>query len=369
MSTKILNVVGARPNFMKIAPLMEEFSRHPNIETCLIHTGQHYDAKMSKLFFEELGIPKPDIDLGVGSSSHAVQTGKIMIAFEEALLQINPDLVVVVGDVNSTIACSLVATKLGVQVAHVEAGLRSFDRTMPEEINRILTDHISDYLFVTEKSGEENLLHEGISEAKIHLVGDVMIDTLLRHLKKAQQSQVLQKTGVSPKAYAALTLHRPSNVDSPTQFSAILQALEEVQKDIKIVFPMHPRSASRLQEFGLKQHIEALPNLIVTPPFGYLDFLKLLAEARFVLTDSGGVQEETTALGVPCLTLRENTERPATVTQGSNQVIGTDPERIVAASQRILAGDFKTGGRPELWDGRAAQRIVQVLLKEFSDRA
>ncbi len=361
MTQKVLNVVGARPNFMKIAPLMAEFARHPEFEAQLLHTGQHYDAAMSKLFFEELGIPKPEIDLGVGSSSHAIQTGRIMIEFEQVLLDSKPDLVVVVGDVNSTVACSLVAVKLGIKVAHVEAGLRSFDRTMPEEINRILTDQISDYLFVTEGSGETNLLREGIAKEKIHFVGNVMIDTLLQHLEKARESAVLQDLKLTPKNYVALTLHRPANVDSATQFSAILDALEQVQKEIALVFPMHPRSLDRLQAFGLRKRMQALSNLIVTEPLGYLDFLQLLAEARFVLTDSGGVQEETTVLGVPCLTLRESTERPVTVTDGTNLVIGTEPARIVEESKKILAGNVKRGRQPALWDGGAAGRIVNIL--------
>ncbi len=363
MSLKIMNVVGARPNFMKMAPLMAEFKKHPQIEATLIHTGQHYDEKMSGLFFDDLGIPKPDVYLGVGSHNHGTQTGKIMIDFEKVLLEDKPDLVVVVGDVNSTIACGLVAVKQGVKLAHVEAGLRSFDRTMPEEINRVLTDQISDFLFITEKSGEENLLKEGIDKAKIHFVGNVMIDTLLHHLQRAENSKVLTELNLEPTEFAVLTLHRPSNVDAKEQFLEIFTALAEIQKRIKIVFPIHPRSRQRLEQFGLSDRSGELPNLIMTDPLGYMDFLQLMSNAKFVLTDSGGIQEETTVMNIPCLTLRQSTERPVTVSQGSNLVIGSRADRIVEESMRILNGDFKTGRRPELWDGRAAERIVNVLTR------
>jgi UDP-N-acetylglucosamine 2-epimerase (non-hydrolysing) len=365
MKIKVVNVVGARPNFMKIAPLMAAMDQHPEFEVTLLHTGQHYDQAMSKFFFDDLGIPKPDIYLGVGSGNHGAQTGKIMIEFEQVVLKASPDLVVVVGDVNSTIACGLVAVKQGVKLAHVEAGLRSFDRTMPEELNRVLTDQISDFLFVTEKSGEENLLREGIENEKIHFVGNVMIDTLLEHLKRAQGSRILQQLQLKSKEYVALTLHRPSNVDSPQQFLAILKALGEIQKHIKIAFPIHPRSLKRLNQFGLQTRLNDMPNLLITEPLGYLDFLKLMSEAKFVLSDSGGIQEETTVLGVPCLTLRENTERPVTVTQGTNLVIGSTCERIVSESLKILDGEIKKGRRPDLWDGKAAERIVAVLLESF----
>jgi len=363
MSLKIMNVVGARPNFMKIAPLMAEFKKHPQIEAILIHTGQHYDEKMSRLFFDDLGIPKPDVYLGVGSHNHGAQTGKIMIDFEKVLLEDKPDLVVVVGDVNSTIACGLVAVKQGVKLVHVEAGLRSFDRTMPEEINRVLTDQISDFLFITEQGGEENLLKEGINKDKIHFVGNVMIDTLLLHLQRAEISEVLTELNLEPTEFAVLTLHRPSNVDAKEQFLEILTALTEIQKRIKIIFPIHPRSRQRLEQFGLSDGLTELPNLIMTDPLGYLDFLRLMSKAKFVLTDSGGIQEETTVMNIPCLTLRQSTERPVTVSQGSNLVIGSSADRIVQESKRILNGDFKIGRRPELWDGRAAERIVNVLTR------
>ncbi|NIR48288.1 UDP-N-acetylglucosamine 2-epimerase (non-hydrolyzing) [candidate division KSB1 bacterium] len=361
MKPKVMNVVGARPNFMKIAPLMNEFKKYPDIEATLLHTGQHYDEVMSKLFFHDLGIPEPDTYLGVGSSNHGTQTGRIMIEFEKVLLQEKPDLVIVVGDVNSTIACGLVAVKQNVKLAHVEAGLRSFDRSMPEEINRVLTDQISDFLFVTEKSGEENLIKEGIDKKKIFFVGNVMIDTLRQHLKRAEISSILNKLSLRPKEFTILTLHRPSNVDDEESLSQILNALAAIQEHIKIVFPIHPRSQARLEQFGLSDKINQMPQLMITEPLGYLDFLKLMSEAKFILTDSGGIQEETTVLGTPCLTLRENTERPVTESCGTNLVIGNKADAIVRESMRILRGDFKMGRQPDLWDGKAAKRIVRIL--------
>lgn len=363
---KVINVVGARPNFMKIAPLMEEMKKFPEFEVTLVHTGQHYDPAMSEFFFDDLNIPKPDIYLGVGSANHGEQTGKIMIEFEKVLLNNLPDLVVVVGDVNSTIACGLVAVKQRVPLAHVEAGLRSFDRTMPEEINRLLTDQISDFLFVTEESGKRNLLKEGIAPEKIFFVGNVMIDTLLKHLEKARSSTILQKMQLKVQEFALLTLHRPSNVDDQAAFLEILMALKEIQDRIPIVFPIHPRSRERLRAFGFESRLQTMPNLILTEPLGYLDFLKLMSEAKFVLTDSGGIQEETTVLGVPCLTLRENTERPVTVSQGTNLVIGHKANRIIEESLNILNGHIKQGRQPDLWDGKAAQRIVKILLENLS---
>jgi UDP-N-acetylglucosamine 2-epimerase (non-hydrolysing) len=356
-----VNVVGARPNLMKIAPLMEAYAAEPGIEALLVHTGQHYDANMSELFFRELGIPEPDLNLEVGSASHAVQTAEIMKAFEPVLLEHRPDAVVVVGDVNSTIACGLVATKLGIALVHVEAGLRSFDRSMPEEINRVLTDSISDLLLCTERSGVENLRREGIAEEKIHLVGNVMIDTLLRHRAKAEESRILEREGLERGGYAVLTLHRPSNVDDPATLGRILDAVEAVQRDVTVVFPAHPRTREKLRGFGLWQRVEAMSGLRVGDPVGYLDFLRLMADARAVLTDSGGIQEETTILHVPCLTLRENTERPATVESGTNRIVGQEPEKIVAAWRDIVAGPPPTAKVPPLWDGRAAERIVRIL--------
>jgi len=367
MSTKlnILNVVGARPNFMKIAPIMEQMREQSRLDPILVHTGQHYDQSMSKLFFEDLRLPRPNVYLDIGSASHGEQTGRIMIEFESVLLKEKPDLVLVVGDVNSTIACGLVAVKQGVKLAHVEAGLRSYDRSMPEEINRILTDQISDFLFTTEQSGNENLAKEGIAADKVFFVGNVMIDSLLSHLDRARDSNILREMELTPQQYTVLTLHRPSNVDSPEQFSNILAALTEIQKQLPIVFPIHPRSRERLQRFELGTKLQEMPDLRISNPLGYLDFLKLLSDARFVLTDSGGIQEETTVLGVPCLTLRENTERPVTVAQGTNTIVGTNTERIISQSQRVLQGQTPKGRPPDLWDGKAAQRITDILLEQL----
>ena len=365
---KILNVVGARPNFMKIAPLMRVYRGYPQIESLLVHTGQHYDEKMSHLFFRELGIPEPEVNLEVGSASHAVQTAEIMKAFEPVLLEYQPDVVLVVGDVNSTVACGLVAVKLGVRLVHVEAGLRSFDRSMPEEINRVVTDSISELLFCTEPSGVENLLHEGISEDRIHLVGHVMIDTLLQNLEKAKRSKILEKLGrrgcLDGDDYAILTLHRPSNVDDPIVFSRILDALEIVQNDMPILFPIHPRTRGCLETLDLHGRLEQLPGLHLLEPLGYLDFLRLTSSAKVVFTDSGGIQEETTVLKVPCITLRENTERPITVEMGTNQVVGTSTEKIIQAYRHVLDGKYHQPDVPPLWDGKAAERIVQVLWQQ-----
>ncbi len=364
MKIKIANIVGARPNFMKIAPLMDEMRRHEEIEPILVHTGQHYDEAMSKLFFDDLGLPKPDIYLGVGSGGHGAQTGKIMIEFERVMLENKPDVVVVVGDVNSTIACSLVAVKLGIRVAHVEAGLRSYDRTMPEEINRVLTDQISDYLFTTERKALRNLQREGVDQEKIFFTGNVMIDSLLKHRERAEQSRIMEELEVLPKHFGLVTLHRPSNVDSHENLARILEALITVQEQLPLVFPVHPRTRKMLQTFGLEEKIQSAVNLKLTNPLGYLDFLKLMVHAKLALTDSGGIQEETTVLGVPCITMRENTERPVTVEVGTNIVIGNSPVRIVEECNRILAGNGKKGALPELWDGHAAERIVRILLEK-----
>jgi len=358
---KIVNVVGGRPNFPKIAPILEGMAEVPTITALLVHTGQHYDHEMSRIFFEDLKIPEPDFFLGVGSGSHAQQTAKVMVEFEKALEKEQPDLVVVVGDVNSTLACALVAAKLLIPVAHVEAGLRSFDRTMPEEINRILTDHLSEYLFTTSADADANLLREGIPAAKIHLTGNVMIDTLRKSEPLARGRNAAGVLGLKRGGYAVLTLHRPSNVDDPEAFALILNGLEEIQARLPIVFPIHPRSRKRIAEFGLDTRTERLANLKLCAPLGYLSFLSLMMDARFVMTDSGGIQEETTALGIPCLTLRENTERPVTVEVGTNIVVGTRPERIVAEAMRLLDGHQRRGGTPPLWDGRAAGRIVDIL--------
>jgi len=358
---KIINIVGARPNFVKIAPLMDAYRAHPAITPLLVHTGQHYDSKMSDLFFHQLGIPQPDLNLGVGSASHAVQTAEIMKAFEPVVLEHKPDLVLVVGDVNSTIACGLVAVKLGVKLVHVEAGLRSFDRTMPEEVNRVLTDSISDFLFCTEKSGVDNLAREGIAANKVFLVGNVMIDALLKHKAAAEKSPIVRDMKLESGRYAVLTLHRPANVDDPAIFDRILDALDVIQRDMPVVFPIHPRTRNNLKGSAPGKRVQEMKNLVMTDPLGYLDFLKLMSEARIVLTDSGGIQEETAILKVPCVTLRENTERPVTVDTGWNQVVGRDPERIVAAYQRAFSRPKDAGERPPLWDGRAAERIVRIL--------
>jgi UDP-N-acetylglucosamine 2-epimerase (non-hydrolysing) len=356
---KVVNVVGARPNFMKIAPIVAELGRRSGeFEQVLVHTGQHYDEAMSDAFFDDLGIPRPDENLEVGSGSHAEQTAKIMLAFERVVLEQRPDWVLVVGDVNSTIAATLVAAKLGPRVAHVEAGLRSRDRGMPEEINRLATDALADLLLTPSRDADANLVAEGHAPEKIVFVGNVMIDTLLAHRDRARASRVLDDLGVRAGEYAALTLHRPSNVDDRATLAGILGALERIAARLPIVFPVHPRTRARMAEFGL----EPSERVRVVDPLGYLDFLRLYSESRLVLTDSGGIQEETTALGIPCLTLRENTERPITVTEGTNQVVGTDPERIVAAAEEILEGRRIFEGRvPEYWDGRTAARIVDAL--------
>ncbi len=365
---KIVNVVGGRPNFPKIAPILEAMAEVPGMRSLLVHTGQHYDHEMSRIFFEDLKIPEPDFFLGVGSGTHAQQTAKVMVEFEKALEQEQPDLVVVVGDVNSTLACALVAAKLLVPVAHVEAGLRSFDHTMPEEINRLLTDHLSDYLFTTSADANTNLLREGIPAAKIHLTGNVMIDTLRKYEPPARRRNTAGTMGLQRGNYAVLTLHRPRNVDDPKAFAQVLDALEAILSRLPIVFPIHPRSRKRIAEFEFNARIETLPNLKLCAPLGYLAFLSVMLDARFVMTDSGGVQEETTALGIPCLTLRENTERPVTVEVGTNVVVGTRPERIVAEAMRVLDGTARGGSTPPLWDGRAAARIVEVLRQHSSTR-
>jgi len=362
---KIINIVGARPNFMKIAPLMAAYEKHPSIERLLVHTGQHYDAAMSDLFFRQLGIPEPDINLEVGSASHAAQTAEIMKAFEPVMLDQRPDVVLVVGDVNSTIACGLVAVKLGARLVHVEAGLRSRDRSMPEEINRVLTDSISDLLFCTEQSGVDNLLAEGVPQGKVFLVGNVMIDTLLKNKDQAERSKVLEELELEPGAYAPLTLHRPSNVDDPETFGRILDALDVIQRDLPVIFPVHPRTRAILRESPLGRRVEEMSGLRLIDPLGFLDFLKLMSEARLVLTDSGGIQEETTILGVPCLTLRENTERPITIEIGSNRLVGTDTVAILEAYRSVMDGQVPGGQQPPLWDGKAAERIVEIMLREL----
>lgn len=386
---KICIIGGARPNFMKIAPIIKAIKKHnrfrrPPIDYLLVHTGQHYDENMSKFFFDDLEIPIPDINLEVGSASHAVQVAEIMLRFEKVCLNQNPTHVLVVGDVNSTIACALVATKLGIKIIHVEAGLRSFDRSMPEEINRVLTDAISDLLFTTEESANENLRREGISEGKINFVGNVMIDTLLFHKRKAEKSDILRKLGlmnlgknsskdkVDP--YSVLTIHRPANVDEEDAFKNIIQGLSEIAKSIPIIFPIHPRTQNQIKEFRLESYFKWHSGngskfrkedgiIDCIEPLGYLEFMKLMSNARLVLTDSGGIQEETTILGIPCVTIRENTERPVTVTNGTNVVAGVKKEGIIKAALAQLKRK-SIPCTPALWDGKAAERILKAILRE-----
>ena len=364
---KICLVAGARPNFMKVAPLIRELrARRDLFEYCLVHTGQHYDHEMSGVFLEELEIPAPDFNLGAGGGSHATQTAKVMVEFERVCESYRPDLVIVVGDVNSTLAAALVAKKLQIQVAHVEAGLRSGDMAMPEEINRIATDAISDFFFVTEESGVQHLKREGKDAARVHMVGHVMIDNLFYQIEKLKRTGPGALSSSSIKSavreYGVLTLHRPSNVDDPAVLAQIMRAISEVSRDLPIVFPVHPRTRDQLKKHGIALD----ENILVTGPMGYLDFLNLWKDARLVLTDSGGIQEETTAVGVPCITLRDSTERPVTVTEGSNVLVGTDPERIVAEVKRVMAGEQKLASRPLYWDGMAAQRIVSTIALELS---
>jgi UDP-N-acetylglucosamine 2-epimerase (non-hydrolysing) len=355
---KYLLVAGARPNFMKIGPIHRAFSLrrdgHAPADLLLVHTGQHYSRNMSDDFFRDLGIPEPDINLEVGSGSHAEQTARIMMAFEPVCLEHRPDWVIVVGDVNSTIACALTARKLGIRVAHVEAGLRSRDMSMPEEINRLCTDAISDLLFTTDTNADENLRNEGIAEEKIHFVGNTMIDTLCQQIGRARELPL--PDGLSAGEYAVLTLHRPANVDSPERLASIMGVINAIAERIPVVFPVHPRTAPKLHDIGLHPHVRTVE------PMSYLPFLGLVARSRMVLTDSGGIQEETTVLGIPCLTMRPNTERPITCEIGTNVLVGTDPQRILHEANSILDGNTRPGTIPEKWDGHAAERIVDVLL-------
>jgi UDP-N-acetylglucosamine 2-epimerase (non-hydrolysing) len=364
---KILNIVGARPNFMKMAPIIEAMNAHPDkFHHLLVHTGQHYDARMSQSFFVDLGMPKPDINLEVGSGSHAEQTARIMVEFEKVCLQEGPDLVIVVGDVNSTMACTITAKKLGIKVAHVEAGLRSRDMSMPEEINRLCTDVLCDFLFTTDLYANENLRSEGVPEQKIFFVGNVMIDTLCKHKQMASDLNMENQLGTIPKEYATLTMHRPSNVDDKIVLTGILEALAEIASQIPIIFPIHPRTMKMVETFKLTHFLNSgktIEGIWTTEPLGYLEFLHLNMSAKMVLTDSRGLQEETTVLGVPCITMRANTERPITCEVGTNVLVGSNADEILAQATAILAGDVKPGVIPEKWDGRAAERIVDVLLK------
>jgi len=368
---KLMLVAGARPNFMKIAPLMQALKGHPDIQCILMHTGQHYDEKLSDLFFKQLNIPAPDINLGVGSGSHAVQTARIMEAFEKACLDTRPDMVMVVGDVNSTLAATLVASKLGIKTAHYEAGLRSLDRTMPEEINRLATDAISDYFFTTSSDADANLLREGIDEQKIFMVGNLMIDTLVSNLPKLADIKLeferLNGSGGLIRVgdthvkgdYGVMTFHRPANVDDKDMLVSMIEVWESISGSLPMVFPIHPRTFKNIQQFGLKERVDRCENVYLIDSLGYWEFIALVKNARLVLTDSGGVQEETTYLGVPCLTVRPNTERPITITEGTNTLIKI--EEAVAEVGKILSGKYKKGNNPKYWDGHSAKRIVKHL--------
>jgi UDP-N-acetylglucosamine 2-epimerase (non-hydrolysing) len=355
---RIIHVVGARPNFMKAAPVIAGLSRYPYMSQLLVHTGQHYDENMSDIFFRELSLPEPDVNLGVGSSSHAVQTAEVMMRFEQVVLSHRPDWTVVYGDVNSTVAASLVCAKLGIPTAHVEAGLRSFDRAMPEEINRLLTDQIADLLFTPSSDGDENLLREGISPEKIHRVGNVMIDTLIRLLPQAEERWPILQAAYNLSDYALVTLHRPSNVDDDDMLAKIMTALRTISQHVRLIFPMHPRTRHRLKHLQLTDDTAQLTIIL---PVGYLDFLALQKQACLIITDSGGIQEESTYLNVPCLTVRENTERPITVTMGTNQLVGQDMEALQTKATKILQGQVKPGSNPTLWDGCAGERIAKVI--------
>ncbi|NGX50638.1 MAG: UDP-2,3-diacetamido-2,3-dideoxy-D-glucuronate 2-epimerase [Chlamydiae bacterium] len=359
---KVLAVVGARPNFMKMAPLLAAMKESSKIDPLLLHTGQHYDYKMSEVFFENLGLSEPDITLQCGGGSHAEQTAKIMLAFEPILLQNPVDLLLVAGDVNSTLACTLVASKLHIPIAHIEAGLRSFDRQMPEEINRIVTDSISDFLFTTCEEANQNLLKEGIDSSKIFFVGNLMIDTLLQLLPKARASSIHTKLGCSG-SYGLVTLHRPSNVDSKESFNSILSALETIQKELPLIWPLHPRTKRAIERDGQSQRISSMKNLQLIEPLGYLENLALMERAKVVLTDSGGIQEETTVLNVPCLTLRQNTERPITITHGTNRLVGSQTKSILQGFNELRATSKSV---PPLWDGQTASRIVKILEEDFT---
>jgi len=362
---KIISVVGARPNFIKIAPVHKIFQKHSKkVNHLICHTGQHFDLNMSKVFFEDLEIPKPDFYLGVSEGSHAEQTARIMIEFEKTINAEKPDLIIVYGDVNSTLACSLVASKLGIKIAHVESGLRSFDREMPEEINRIITDILADFLLVSEPSGLINLKNEGISENKIFFVGNVMIDSLVYYMPKIEKSKILKSLGLNKKNYILVTFHRPRNVDTKENINKLIIFLNNLGTKRKVVFPIHPRTKKNIKDFGLSDKF--ISNVLTTDPIGYIDFLALSKNAELVITDSGGIQEETTFMGVQCLTVRNNTERPVTVTLGTNQKIGTDLSEVEIAATTILNGKIKKGSIPELWDGNTAERIVEILLKHLT---
>lgn len=358
---KIITVAGARPNFIKIAPLNRAFKKRADKFNHLIcHTGQHFDKNMSKIFFDELEMPEPDFNLGVGGGTHADQTARIMIEFEKIMNQEKPDLILVPGDVNSTLACSVVASKMGIPIGHVEAGLRSFDRSMPEEINRIVTDVLSDLLFVSEESGLVNLKNEGVADEKVHFVGNIMIDSLVHFLPSIEQSNILTKHQLTPSEYTLLTFHRPSNVDDKASLTNLVGMLNRLAGQTRLVFPVHPRTRKNLEEYGLLNELDQ--DILLLDPMGYMDFLALTQSSRLVITDSGGIQEETTFLGVQCITVRDSTERPVTVTEGTNQLIGIDLNKVEEAAEEVLAGKIKKGKIPKLWDGKTAERIVRILL-------
>ena len=362
----LFHIVGARPNFMKVAPVLSALRQREGVAQTLVHTGQHYDVNMSDVFFEQLAIPAPDVNLAVGSGSHASQTAEIMVRLEPIVLDRRPDLVLVYGDVNSTVATALVCAKAGIQIGHVEAGLRSFDRTMPEEINRLVTDQLADLLFTPSEDGDENLRREGIPEEKIFRVGNVMIDSLVRLLPAAKKSlaQRAHAAGGVPERYALVTLHRPSNVDDSATLKQILESLLEVSRDLAVIFPAHPRTRKRIADFGLNAG-----QLQILDPLPYVDFLGLQSQATVVITDSGGIQEESTYLGVPCLTVRENTERPITVSMGTNVLVGRNPEKLRTELSRVLAGEVKKGSVPPLWDGRTGERIADIVVGQPSLKA
>lgn len=363
---KIISVVGARPNFMKVAPIHKAFKKKKDIESIILHTGQHYDEKMSDIFFRQLELPKPDIYLGIGGGTHAEQTGKVMMAFEKVVEEEQPDLILVVGDVNSTVACSLVGSKCHVPVVHVEAGLRSGDRRMPEEINRIVTDRISDLLFVTEQSGIENLENEGVHEEKVHFVGNVMIDSLVYYREKASlQPNGLPGLGLEPGEYILMTMHRPSNVDNEKGLEEMVEIITKLSGYKKVVFPMHPRTRKNLEQFELFERVVQLDQVHIIEPQGYFEFLNLMDNAALVVTDSGGIQEETTYLKVPCLTLRENTERPVTIDVGTNQLVEIKAATVAQKADEIFSGSAREGKIPPLWDGKAAERIVDIIENFF----
>lgn len=362
---KIISVVGARPNLVKIFPLLDEIKRRSIFKSVLVHTGQHYSRDMSGVFFKDFQLPEPDIYLGIGSGTHAQQTARVMAGFEEVLIKESPDLVIVVGDVNSTMACAVTCAKLRIPVAHIEAGLRSFDRAMPEEINRIVTDSVANYLFAPSADAVSNLKKEGFKEKNIFFVGNIMIDSLVRLKKKSADSEILNTLGLKKKDYAVLTLHRPSNVDDKVAFENILDAIGEIQKRVKVVFPVHPRTKKVLRKFGLGKRFQKLKGVILTAPLGYLDFLHLMSNSKFIMTDSGGIQEETTILKIPCLTLRDNTERPITVKMGTNTIVGNDAKKITDVALSMI--DTKPKEHiplPKFWDGKTAERIISIIVKK-----